>query len=313
MYALLTPGQGAQLPRMLQPWLRNPRVAELIECWSQAAGVDLVHLGTKAGPEEIAQTENTQPLLVAQALVLHHQLPLAQHEWIVAGHSVGELAAAAFAGVLSPEDAVSLARARGIAMRRACSLTPTTMAAIIGGVPEAVTAHLQDLGLEIANHNGGGQIVAAGTTEDVNRLRQNPPEGATVRQLAVAGAFHTKHMEPARVEFAEAAERVHFRDGDHCMISNLDGHPIRHGSEIRERLIAQLTAPVRWDLCLTTLGKHNPELIVAAPPGRVMTGMVTRQLPTVPCLCVQVPKDILPFSKEHGMQSPATTLFKARV
>lgn len=298
MYALLTPGQGAQFPRMLRPWLRDPRAVDLLKSWSRTADVDLVHLGTKAGAEEIARTENAQPLLVAQALLLRELLPLTTTaRWIMAGHSVGELAAAAFAGALTPEDAVSLARARGMAMARACSLAPTTMAAVIGGTPESVVSRLHDIDLTAANYNGAGQVVAAGLIENVDRLKQDPPEGAAVRQLAVAGAFHTSYMKPARAEFERAADRIRFHDATHPLLSNLDGQLITNGIEIRERLIAQLTAPVRWDLCLTSLGTFSPELVVAAPPGRVMTGLMTRHLPDLRTLCVQTPKDLLAISR----------------
>lgn len=292
MYALLAPGQGAQTPRMFRPWLRDPRTACLLASWSHAADVDLVHLGTKAGAEEIAQTENTQPLLVAQAMIILDYLPLAAAQWVVAGHSVGELAAAAFAGVLAPEDAVSLARARGMAMAHACSLAPTTMAAVIGGAPEVVISHLHGIGLTVANHNGAGQVVAAGLVEDVECLKQDPPKGTAVRQLAVAGAFHTSYMQSAQTEFAAAADRVRFRDAVHPMLSNLDGRLVTAGAEIRERLVTQLTSSVHWDLCLASLGELSPELVVAAPPGRVVTGMVTRQLPELRTLCVQSPRDL---------------------
>lgn len=297
MYALIAPGQGAQLPRMLSPWLRDPHVVDLLRSWSQAADVDLIRLGTKASAEEIARTENAQPLLVAQALLLRDLLPLTTVRWIMAGHSVGELAAATFAGALAPEDAVSLARARGMAMARACSLTPTTMAAIIGGTPESIVSRLHDLDLTMANHNGAGQVVAAGLIENVDRLKQNPPEGAAVRQLAVAGAFHTSYMKPARAEFEKAVDHTQFRDAVHPLLSNLDGKLVTNGVEIRERLIAQLTAPVRWDLCLTTLRTVSPELVVAAPPGRVMAGLMSRHSPDLTVLCVQNPKDLLALSR----------------
>ena len=297
MYALLTPGQGSQFPRMLRPWLRDPHAVDLLRSWSRTADVDLVHLGTKAGTEEIARTENAQPLLVAQALLLRDLLPLTTTRWIMAGHSVGELAAAAFAGALAPEDAVSLARARGMAMAQACSLAPTTMAAVIGGTPESIVSRLHEIGLTAANYNGAGQVVAAGLIENVNRLKQDPPKGTKVHQLSVAGAFHTSYMKPARAEFERAADRIRFHDVTHPLLSNLDGRLVTNGVEIRERLIAQLTVPVRWDLCLTTLGTFSPELVVAAPPGRVMTGLMTRRFPDLRTLCVQTPKDLLALSR----------------
>lgn len=292
MYAILAPGQGAQTPRMLFPWLRDPHAADLIDSWSEAAGVDLGYLGTQAGAEEIAQTENTQPLLVAQALLAASSLPVGSVRRLVAGHSVGELAAAVFAGTLRPRDAVRLARTRGLAMARACALVPTTMAAVVGGEAATVLAHLRRLGLTAANHNGAGQVVAAGAVAAIEELHADPPAGTAVRPLAVAGAFHTAFMEPARETFAAAAADVEFANAVHPLVSNLDGRPILSGGEIRERLVRQITAPVRWDRCLATIDSCAPSRVIAAPPGRILAGIMARQLPHVRTISVVTPRDL---------------------
>lgn len=292
MYALLAPGQGAQTPRMLLPWLRDPRAAALLDTWSAAAGIDLIHLGTKASSEEIARTENTQPLLVAQALLVGTALPVGSAARVVAGHSVGELAAAAWAGVLRPDDAVRLARARGIAMADACAETPTTMAAVVGGEPAVVEARLAELGLYVANHNGTGQVVAAGACPAVDELQANPPAGSAVRPLAVAGAFHTPFMSGACQAFADAVSEVAFADPVHPVVSNIDGELVTDGVELSARLVAQLTAPVRWDLCLATIDRCAPDPVIAAPPGRVLAAIMARQLPHRRTLAVSAPRDL---------------------
>lgn len=295
MFAIMAPGQGAQTPGMLAGWLRRPERKELVETWSEAAGCDLIHLGTRAPAAEIARTEHTQPLLVAAGLMALADLadlldgePVA----VVAGHSVGELTAAAYAGVLTPADAVRLAGIRGRAMAEACDGVPTSMVAVVGGEEPAVLDQLAELGLSPATFNGPGQIVAAGLVEDLERLVAAPPPGAAVKPLAVAGAFHTRYMEPARATFAQAVSVVPFRDPRQLLLSNVDGRLVATGAEVRDRLVGQLVRPVRWDRCLTALDELAPAVSVALPPAKTLAGVMKRQLPHLEVLPVNTDRDL---------------------
>lgn len=287
---IVCPGQGAQRPRMLTPWLKDPVAAGRLEEWSHRAGIDLMRLGTTASMEEISRTENTQPLLVAQALLVLDEVD--RRTIAVAGHSVGELAAAAMAGVLEPGEAVHLARLRGVAMAEACGTAATTMAAVLGGDPEEVTAAIEAAGAVVANNNGSGQLVAAGPRRAVEQLADCPPTGTTVKPLPVAGAFHSPFMRPALVSFDWATKRAEFTQARVPVIQNLDGRIVRGGERFRERLVRQIAAPVRWDLCLRTMGVLAPELVVAAPPGRTLSAIVRRRLPTVAVTCITTPRDL---------------------
>ncbi len=147
MLAVLSPGQGSQKPGFLAPWLELAGAEARLRWWSALAGVDLLHLGTRADADEIKDTARTQPLLVAAALLAAEHLPL-YDVWVAAGHSVGELGAAALAGVLPAETAITLAGVRGREMAAACALEPTGMSAVLGGEPEDVLAVLDRLGLD---------------------------------------------------------------------------------------------------------------------------------------------------------------------
>ncbi|MEV6797606.1 ACP S-malonyltransferase [Micromonospora rifamycinica] len=295
MFVIMAPGQGAQTPGMLAGWLRRPERAELVQSWSEAAGCDLIQLGTRAPAAEIARTEHTQPLLVAAGLLALAELAdLLADDGVaaVAGHSVGELTAAAYAGVLTPTDAIRLAGIRGRAMAAACADAPTSMLAVVGGEEPVVLDRIAELGLSPATFNGPGQIVAAGLIADLDRLAASPPPGAAVKPLAVAGAFHTRHMEPARATFAAAVAEVPFADPRQLLLSNADGLPIRTGEQARERLVGQLVRPVRWDRCLTALDALAPTLSVALPPARTLAGVLKRQLPHLDVLPVHHERDL---------------------
>lgn len=294
MFAIAAPGQGSQTPGMLAGWLRDPAHAERLRAWSEAADCDLLHLGTKATARQIARTENTQPLLVAQGLLAHDELSeaLPTGRALVAGHSVGELTAAAFAGVLSAADAVRLAAVRGRAMAAACAEAPTSMAAVIGGDRQQVLDRLGELGLTAATFNGTGQIVAAGLTEDIEALSAAPPPSAVVRQLPVAGAFHTPYMETARRAVAAAAAATPFAYPRQLLLSNADGQVVSSPEEIRRRLIGQLVQPVRWDLCLETIARDSPALVLCLPPARTLADIFRRQLPEVGVLSVDTAREL---------------------
>ncbi|MFG1658941.1 ACP S-malonyltransferase [Micromonospora chersina] len=277
MLAVLSPGQGSQKPGFLTPWLDLPGAAERLRSWSALAGVDLVHLGTEADADEIKDTARTQPLLVAAALLAGEQLPMGDVA-VVAGHSVGELGAAALAGVLPAEAAVTLAGVRGREMAAACALEPTGMAAVLGGDPDEVLAALEAHGLYPANRNGAGQIVAAGAVTGLEKLAAEPPTRARVIMLKVAGAFHTPYMAPAEAALAEVAADITPADPARTLLSNLDGGAVADGRELVRRLVRQVTAPVRWDLCMRTLADLGVTGVIELPPAGTLAGLVKREL-----------------------------------
>jgi [acyl-carrier-protein] S-malonyltransferase len=304
--AVLSPGQGSQKPGFLTPWVGQPGAAARLRWWSALAGVDLAHLGTQAGPEEIKDTARTQPLLVAAALLAAEQLPLYDVS-VAAGHSVGELAAAALAGVFAPEVAVTLAGVRGREMAAACALEPTGMSAVLGGDPDAVVAAIEAHGLYAANRNGAGQIVAAGATERLEKFGAEPPARTRVIPLQVAGAFHTPYMAPAEQALAGVAAGVTPADPAKILLSNLDGAAVNHGREMLQRLVRQVTAPVRWDLCMGTLADLRVTAIIELPPAGTLAGLVKRELKggSQPEIVTLNTADDLPAARDliarHGM------------
>ncbi len=299
MIAILAPGQGAQKPGMLAPWLDRPEARGRLEAFSDAAGLDLVHLGTDADADAIADTAVTQPLLVASALLAWDQLRLevtVPDDALVAGHSVGELAAAAIAEVIDAEQAVALAAVRGREMAAACAVEPTTMAAVLGGDADAVLARLAELDLEPANRNGSGQVVAAGRTEAVDELVANPPEGARVRALSVAGAFHTRFMEPAEKALAtwvgEHRDELAPAAPSHPLLQNADGAVVGDGGEFLDRLVAQVTRSVRWDACMETMSERGVDTVIELTPAGTLTGMVKRAIKGTATHNVNTPDDL---------------------
>jgi [acyl-carrier-protein] S-malonyltransferase len=275
--AVLSPGQGSQKPGFLTPWLDLPGAGARLRWWSALAGVDLLHLGTEAGADEIKDTARTQPLLVAAALLAADQLPM--HDvGLVAGHSVGELGAAALAGVLPAEAAIALAGLRGREMAAACALEPTGMSAVLGGDPGEVVAAIEHHGLYPANRNGAGQIVAAGALDALAKFAAEPPARARVVTLQVAGAFHTPYMSPAETALAAVAGGVTVADPVRILLSNLDGTAVAHGREMLRRLVRQVTAPVRWDLCLGTLRDLGVTGVIELPPAGTLAGLIKREL-----------------------------------
>ncbi|MFB9567592.1 acyltransferase domain-containing protein [Saccharopolyspora hordei] len=295
MIALLAPGQGSQTPGMFQPWLELDGVAERLGAWSELTGLDLVRLGTTADAEEIKDTAVTQPLVVALSLIAAEELRrrvTVPEGTPVAGHSVGELAAAAVAGALSADDAVALAAVRGREMAAACALEPTGMSAVLGGDADTVVAHLEQLGLDPANRNGAGQIVAAGRRPALEQLADEPPEGTRVRPLPVAGAFHTRFMAPAQDALAKHAEQVVATDATLPLLSNADGAVVTDAAEIVRRLVDQVTRPVRWDSCMATLADRGVEAVVEFPPAGTLSGLVRRELKGVKTVALKTPADL---------------------
>ncbi len=293
---MLAPGQGSQTPGMLAAWLEQPGAAERLAAWSEISGLDLARLGTTATAEEITDTAVTQPLVVAATLLAHEELTrrglLAGKDTVVAGHSVGEIAAYAIAGVISADDAVKLAATRGSGMAKACALEPTGMSAVLGGDEAEVLARLEALDLVPANRNAAGQIVAAGALSALDKLAEDPPAKARVRQLATAGAFHTHYMASATDGYATAVEKVTTAEPSTKLLSNADGQPVASAADAITKLVAQLTRPVRWDLCTETMRQDNVTAIVEFPPAGTLAGIAKRELRGVPTHAVKSPADL---------------------
>ncbi|MEU6986175.1 ACP S-malonyltransferase [Streptomyces sp. NPDC046324] len=292
MLVLVAPGQGAQTPGFLTPWLELPGAADRLAAWSEAIGLDLVHYGTNADADEIRDTAVAQPLLVAAGLLSAAALGDVS-PGAVAGHSVGEITAAAFAGVLDDTAALRLVRTRGLAMAEAAAVTETGMAALLGGEPDVTVQHLEKLGLTPANVNGAGQIVAAGTLEQLAALEADKPEGVRrVVALKVAGAFHTHHMAPAVTKLAAAAKELKVAAPRVRYVSNKDGQVVTEGAEVISRLVGQVANPVRWDLCMDTFKALGATALIEVCPGGTLTGLAKRALPGVATVALKTPDDL---------------------
>lgn len=281
---------------MLTPWLELEGTRERLTSWSELAGLDLVELGTVADADAIKDTAITQPLVVAASLLAYevlrtrHELPA---DLLVAGHSVGELAAAAVAGVLTADDAVALAAVRGRAMAAACDLAPTGMAAVMGGEPDDVVAWLAEHELTAANMNGAGQIVAAGPVEGIDAISEQKPDFVRkVIKLKVAGAFHTHYMAPAQERLREKARTITVSDPTSTLLSNADGQQVKTGAEMLERLVNQVTLSVRWDLCMTTMADLGVHAAAELPPAGALTGLVKRELKGATTIALKTPDNL---------------------
>ncbi|ANP54800.1 [acyl-carrier-protein] S-malonyltransferase [Streptomyces griseochromogenes] len=303
MLVLVAPGQGAQTPGFLTPWLDLPGAADRVAAWSDAIGLDLIHYGTQADADAIRDTAVAQPLLVAAGILSTAALGAYSFAadatgteitpGAVAGHSVGEFTAAAVSGVLDDTAALGLVRKRGLAMADAAAITETGMAALLGGDPEVSVAHLEKLGLTPANINGAGQIVAAGTLEQLAALAEDKPEGVRkVVPLKVAGAFHTQHMAPAVEALAKAAVELTPADPRFTYVSNKDGRTVATGAEVLDRLVGQVANPVRWDLCMETFQELGVTTLIEVCPGGTLTGLAKRAMPGVKWLALKTPDDL---------------------
>ncbi|MBX6167740.1 ACP S-malonyltransferase [Thermobispora bispora] len=290
MLVIVAPGQGAQTPGFLSSWLEIPEFRDRISAWSQIVELDLIEYGTKADAERIRDTAVAQPLLVAAALASFELLNVRPD--IVAGHSVGELAAAAIAGVITPEEALALVRERGRAMAEAAAVTKTGMVAVLGGDEAEVLAAIEKHGLTPANINGAGQIVAGGTVEQLEALKAEPPKRARLIPLSVAGAFHTVHMAPAVERLAKAVADLSPSDPPVTLLSNRDGAAVSSGKEFLDRLVSQVADPVRWDKCMATMAERGVTTMIELLPGGTLTGLARRGLPGVRTVAIKTPADL---------------------
>jgi len=292
--AIVCPGQGSQTPGFLAPWLELPEFRSRLESLSEVAGLDLVRHGTTSDADTIKDTAVAQPLIVgaglAAAAVLLPQGP--QPAGVTAGHSVGEITAAALAGVLTDRDAMVFVRERGAAMAEASAVTPTGMSAVLGGDPVDVAEALERHGLTPANANGAGQTVAAGTLEQLAALADDPPARTRVIPLKVAGAFHTHHMAPAVDSLHELSADFDVSDPGITLLSNADGQAVAGGTDALTRLVGQVSSPVRWDQCMQTMLDLGVTALVELPPAGTLVGLAKRAMPGVATLAVKTPDDL---------------------
>jgi [acyl-carrier-protein] S-malonyltransferase len=306
--AIVAPGQGAQTPGFLRPWLTESTFSDRLSWLSAVCGLDLRHYGTDADADTIRDTAIAQPLLVASGLLAALELfphPADAYPLIgvAAGHSVGEITAAAGVGVLTAEQAMVFVRERGRAMAAASAVTPTSMTAVVGGSADEVLEAISTHGLTAANNNGPGQVVAAGTKEQLAAFAASPPARTRLVELSVAGAFHTVHMEPAVAELAALARAITTHDPRTRLVSNADGQVVHHGREVLKRLVAQVASPVRWDLCMATMSDLGVTGLLEMPPAGTLTSIAKRNLKGVDLFSLNTP-DQLPeavdFVRKHG-------------
>ena len=291
MLAIIAPGQGSQTPGMFNSWIANPELLELLSKWSMRIDLDLLRLGTTADAEEIKDTANAQPLIVAASLLGAHALGIKNYSF-TSGHSVGEIAAAAISGAISDEDALRLVRARGIEMAKAAAQSPAGMSAVLGGDRVLVLSTLAELNLVAANDNGAGQIVAAGDLAALTSLSENPPEGSRVRALAVAGAFHTSYMSPAVEPLRRMAASMSTAPTEFAVISNKDGEVVTDGTEVLNRIVNQIANPVRWDLCMDAMKKLGVTGVIELPPAGTLVGLLKRGAPEIETFALKSAEDL---------------------
>ena len=290
MLAITCPGQGAQKTGFLSSFLELDTFSAQIDELSTASGIDLRLHGTESDDETIKDTAVAQPLLVASAIACAAELGISPA--VVAGHSVGEIAAAQIAGIFTPADAMAFVKVRADGMAAAAAATPTGMSAVVGGQPEDVLAAIGAAGASPANVNGGGQTVAAGSLEALEALAENPPERARVISLAVAGAFHTEFMASATADLSAAASAMEVSDPSVTILSNSDGTAVEAGREYVDRLVRQVTNPVRWDLCQEALLNSGVTGMIELVPGGTLTGIARRAMKGVETFAIKSAADL---------------------
>ena len=294
MIVVVCPGQGSQTPGFLAPWLAETRFADHLAALSDAAGIDLAAHGTSSDADTIRDTAVAQPLIVAAGLLTLTALLDGRRPLIggVAGHSVGELTAAAAAGILSETDAMTLVRERGTAMARAAALEATGMSAVIGASEDELLARLVELGLAPANFNGGGQIVVAGALDALAALKEAPPSGARIIPLQVAGAFHTRYMSPAVSHLSTVAASIEKHDPSLTIWTNRDGTTVSSGAAFIDLIVGQVSSPVRWDMTMDAFAAAGVTGLIEIAPAGALVGLAKRGLKSVPTVAVKTPDDL---------------------
>jgi [acyl-carrier-protein] S-malonyltransferase len=306
---IVAPGQGAQTPGFLAPWLEDPTFADRMHWLSAVCDLDLIHYGTEADADTIRDTAIAQPLLVAAGLVAAVTLfprpavDAFRKIDLVAGHSVGEVTAAAGAGVITAEQAMVFVRERGKIMAEVAKQSPTGMTAVLGGDPDEVLARIEQHNLVPANNNGPGQIVAAGALDDLERFAAEPPAKTRVVPLQVAGAFHTHYVAHAVDHLGRYARSISTHDPRTRLLSNRDGQVVSSGREVLERIVTQVSSPVRWDLCMETMRELGVTGMLEVPPAGTLTGIARRALRGVETFALKTPDQLdaaREFVEKHG-------------
>ena len=296
MICIAAPGQGSQAPGFLNPWLEIPIFKEQIEKASAVLGIDLVHYGTVAIADAIRDTKIAQPLIVAAGIASYEALRDSLGEKLVvsatAGHSVGEITAAYVSGIFDSDNALKFVQRRGNEMAAAAALTPSSMAAVVGGELVDVLAHLESVGLSAANYNGAGQVVAAGCKDLIEALVASPPAGTRVVALQVAGAFHTSYMEPARPELAAFAKELNVQDPEISIWTNNDGALIASGQKYLDLMVNQVSNPVRWDKTMESMQRANVSVMVELLPAGALSGIAKRAMPNTVAIALKTPADL---------------------
>lgn len=298
MLAIIAPGQGSQTPGMFNSWIQDSSRKELLGTWSKAIDLDLLHLGTVADANEIKDTANAQPLIVAASLIGARALRIKKFS-VTLGHSVGELTAAALSGAISEVEALTIVRARGVEMAKAAAASPSGMSAVLGGDRAEVLAAIATLNLIAANDNGAGQIVAAGDLQALTTLNENPPVGARVRALAVAGAFHTQFMQSAVAPVHALVSTISSNPVSIQVISNRDGRVVTDGAEVLNRIVNQIANPVRWDLCMETLKSLGITGVIELPPAGTLVGLLKRAASEIETFALKS-ADEIPAAREFA-------------
>lgn len=291
---VVCPGQGSQTAGFLEPWLVKPRYREQLSRYSEATGIDLEAHGTTSDADTIRDTAIAQPLIVGAGLLALSALFENHRDQIggIAGHSVGELTAAARSGILTDIDAVTLVAERGAAMADAAAQVATGMSAVIGADEAELLTRLEELDLEPANFNGGGQIVVAGELDALARLAADPPARARVIPLQVAGAFHTRFMGPAVERLRVAAAGLHVADPNLAVWTNRDGSRVNRGGEFIDLLVGQVSSPVRWDKTMASFAANGVTGIIEVAPAGALVGLAKRGLKGLPSVAIKTPDDL---------------------
>lgn len=296
MLALVAPGQGSQSVGMLAPWVADSQTKDLVESWSELISVDLLKLGQLGTAEEIKSTDIAQLLIFVTSYLSSLALDLrnAKDSSIVyAGHSVGEFAAYSLAGTFEVDQALRLVAKRGQAMLSATKVfSKTGMSAVLGGNKEEVISYLREFDLIPANINSNGQIIAAGSLENLERLSSSPLEGTRIRPLEVSAAFHTKFMEPAVSQFTEIFKTLSVNSPRQIVLSNKNGERLSKPTDVMENLIQQVISPVRWDLCQAKMGELGVTGMLELAPGGTLCGIAKKEIPNVETFAIKSPEDI---------------------
>jgi [acyl-carrier-protein] S-malonyltransferase len=281
---------------MLAPWVTDSQTKDLVQSWSKLVSVDLLKLGQFGTADEIKSTDIAQLLIFVTSILSSLDLDLRNEKdssIIYAGHSVGEFAAYSLAGAFEVDQALRLVAKRGQAMLAATKVfSKTGMSAVLGGNKEEVVSYLSELELIPANINSNGQIIAAGTLENLDRLANTPLKGTRIRPLEVSAAFHTKFMEPAVSQFTEIFKVISVKSPRQIVLSNKNGERVSNSTDVTENLIQQVISPVRWDLCQAKMVELGVTGMLELAPGGTLCGIAKKEIPNVETFAIKTPEDI---------------------